>query len=83
MKEFLGHWASILLWELGDRIAAFDERRANRASQDRFLSAHREQGTPLSQPAFALAQLMQAMGVRPAVLGTSRGASCVGSLASW
>jgi len=71
------------LWELGDRIAAFDERRANRASQGRFLSAHREQGTPLSQPAFELAQLMQAMGVGPVILGAPPDKGCAGSLASW
>jgi hypothetical protein len=41
----------------------FEVLRANRGAQGRFLSAHLEHGTFLSQPAFAVAQLLQAIGV--------------------
>lgn len=64
------------------RTAAFDERRAKRAAQGRFFSTHLEQGTRLSQPVFALAQLWQAIGVRPAIVGTPPGRGSIGSLAS-
>ena len=69
--------------KLADLMDALPERRAKRASQGRFFSAQREHGTALSQPVFALAQLIQAMGVRPAMDGTVPGAVCIGSLASW
>ena len=65
------------------RTAALDDRRANLAAQGRFFSAHREQGTLLSQPVFALAQFWHAMGVRPATVGTPPGSGSMGSLASW
>ena len=38
------------------RTAALEDRRANRAAQGRFFSAHLEHGTLLSQPVFAFAQ---------------------------
>jgi hypothetical protein len=65
------------------RMAALDDRLANRASHGRFFSAHLVQGTFLSQPVFALAQFWHAMGVRPATVGTPPGSGSVGSLASW
>jgi hypothetical protein len=71
-----------MLEELADRWAAFVVRLANRASQGRFFSAHREQGTLLSQPVFALAQFMHAIGVRPATGGAPPGTGCIGSLTS-
>lgn len=61
----------------------FDDRRANLAEQGNDFSAHLEHGTLLSQPVFALAQLRQAMGVRPAIVGTEAGRGREGSLISW
>jgi len=65
------------------RTAALDDRRANLAAQGRFFSAQRAQGTLLSQPVLALAQFWQAIGVRPATVGTPPGRGSMGSRASW
>lgn len=72
----------VFLCELEDRFAAFDERRAYLLAHGRFFSEHLEQGTLLSQPVFALAQLMHAMGVRPLTVGTPPGNGSIGSFAS-
>ena len=61
----------------------FDDRLANLAAHGSDLSAHLEQGTLLSQPVFALAQLRQAIGVRPATAGILVGGGSDGSLISW
>jgi hypothetical protein len=61
------------------RVAFFDERRVGRRVHLRFLPAHLEQGNFLSHLVFVLAQLLQAMGVRPADLGImplTAGISC-------
>lgn len=58
---------------------SFDDRRANLAAHGRDLSAHLEQGTLLSQPVFALAQLRQAIGVLPATVGIDAGCGRDGS----
>lgn len=63
-------------------MAALDERRANLAAHGRFLSAHLEQGTFLSQPVFALAQCIQAIGVFPITIGIPLGGDD-GSRTSW
>jgi hypothetical protein len=63
-------------------IVPFDVRRANRGAHGRFLSARLEHGTFLSQPAFAVAQLLQAMGV-PELIGGSPPEACSGSRTSW
>lgn len=65
------------------RKTTFEDRLANLAAQSRFLSAHREHGTLLSQPVFACAQFKQAMGVLPAMVGTPPGPGSNGSRASW
>ncbi len=65
------------------RNAAFDDRLANRASHGRPLSEQREHGTLLSQPVLACAQLRQAIGVRPATVGTPPGSGSAGSRSSW
>jgi len=72
-----------VLKELEGRIAALADRRANLASQVRFLLAHRKQGTLLSQPAFALAQFAQAIGVRPDIGDAALDEVGIGSLTSW
>jgi len=61
------------------RVAFFDERLVGRRVHLRFLPAHLEQGNFLSHLVFVLAQLLQAMGVRPADLGImplTAGISC-------
>ena len=72
-----------MLKELEGRIVVLADRRANLASQARFLLAHREQGTLLSQPAFALAQFAQAMRVRPDIGDALPDEVGICSLASW
>lgn len=68
----------------GERFANLDDRRAYRAAQGRFFSAHREHGTLLSQPVFALAQLKHAIGVLPPTGATCPvDTVCMESLASW
>jgi len=64
-------------------MEAFLEGRVNRASQGKFFSIHREHGTALSHFVFAFAQLIHAIGVRPAIDGTVPRAVCIRSLASW
>lgn len=61
------------------RVAFFDDRRVGRSVHLRFRPAHLEQGNFLSHLVFVLAQLLQAMGVRPADLGImplTAGISC-------
>ena len=61
------------------RVAFLDERLVGRRVHLRFLPAHLEQGNFLSHLVFVLAQLLQAMGVRPADLGImplTAGISC-------
>ena len=65
-----------------ERLKPFEDRRANRGAQLRFLSEHREQGTFLSQPAFAVAQFEQAIGVRW-LMGGSPLLPCWLICASW
>ena len=63
-------------------IDPLDVLRAKRGAHGRFLSAHLEHGTFLSQPAFAVAQLLQAMGVLE-LIGGSPPETCSGSRTSW
>ena len=61
------------------RVAFFDDRLVGRRVHLRFRPAHLEQGNFLSHLVFVLAQLLQAMGVRPADLGImplTAGISC-------
>jgi len=51
------------------RLAFLDCRRVGRNVHLRFLAAHLEQGNFLSHFVLVLAQLLQAIGVRPADLG--------------
>lgn len=51
------------------RLAFFDALRVGRKVHRRFLPAQREHGNFLSHFVFVLAQLLHAMGVRPADLG--------------
>lgn len=60
----------------------FDDLLANLAAHGSDLSAHLEQGTFLSQPVLALAQLRQAIGVRPAMADILAGGGSDGSLIS-
>lgn len=61
------------------RAAFFDTRLVGRSVQRRFRPAHLEHGNFLSHFVFVLAQLLHAMGVRPADLGImpfAAGMSC-------
>lgn len=61
------------------RVAFLDDRLVGRKVHLRFLPAHLEHGNFLSHLVFVLAQLLQAMGVRPADLGIiplTAGISC-------
>ena len=61
------------------RVAFFDERLVGRRVHLRFLPAHLEQGNFLSHLVLVLAQLLQAVGVRPADFGImpfTAGISC-------
>jgi hypothetical protein len=60
----------------------FEDLRAKRGAQARFLSAHLEHGTFLSQPALAVAQLLQAIGVLE-LMGGSPSVMCIESRTSW
>lgn len=51
------------------RFTFLDARRVGRNVHLRFRLAHREQGNFLSHFVFVLAQLLQAIGVRPADFG--------------
>lgn len=51
------------------RAAFFDDRRVGLRVQRRLRPAHREHGNFLSHLVFVFAQLLQAMGVRPADFG--------------
>jgi hypothetical protein len=52
-----------------DRLAFFVTLRVGRNVHVKLRAEHREQGNFLSHFVFVLAQLLQAMGVRPADLG--------------
>lgn len=61
------------------RLAFFDARLVGLKVHRRFLPAQREHGNFLSHFVFVFAQLLQAMGVRPADLGImpfAAGISC-------
>lgn len=51
------------------RFAFFDDRRVGLSVHRRFRPAHRLQGNFLSHFVFVFAQLLQAIGVRPADFG--------------
>lgn len=51
------------------RVAFFDDRRVGRSVHFKFRPAHLEHGNFLSHFVFVFAQLLQAMGVRPADFG--------------
>lgn len=63
-------------------LIVFDHRRANLATQGRPFSAQREHGTLLSQPVFEFAQLIQAIGARPATVAVPSWEGCTESLNS-
>jgi hypothetical protein len=55
--------------DMPDRLAFLVTLRVGRNVQVKLRAEHREQGNFLSHFVFVLAQLLQAMGVRPADLG--------------
>ena len=61
------------------RAAFFDDRRVGRSVHRRLRPAHREQGNFLSHLVLVLAQLLQAIGVRPADFGIMPLAAGTGS----